>query len=283
MDDYVFFTDTSCDLPGSILAEHDVRILKFEYTFDDGTPNNLSINAFYNAMRSGKIAKTSGIAPGVYSESFREVLKQGKDIFYLSFSSGLSTSYNSAKIAAEEFSEEFPERKIEIVDSLCASLGQGLLLYLLLMKKDKLNLTEMKDYAESIKLNICHWFTVDDLVYLKRGGRISQTSAVFGKLLGIKPIMHMDDNGKLVCVGKARGRRAAIKALAEKYGETTDDINNSVVFISHSDCNEDASMLAHELNLKFGVSVKIISHISPVIGAHCGPGTLAVFYLGRER
>ena len=146
-----------------------------------------------------------------------------------------------------------------------------------------MSIDDLTQYAESLKLNVCHWFTVDDLVYLKRGGRIPPTTAIVGKLLGIKPIMHMDNNGKLVGVAKARGRRAAIKALAEKYGETASDVNNGIVFISHSDCNEDASMLAHELNLRYGVSVKMISHISPVIGAHCGPGTIAVFYLGRVR
>ncbi len=283
MSDYVIFTDSSCDISRELLSQWQVYSVDLGYCFDDDTPGDLSINAFYDALRKGKTAKTTGVAPGTFTESFRPILENGRDILYIGFSSGLSVTYNSAHIAAEELAEAYPERKIITVDSLCASAGQGLFIYQILQKKNELDIDALANYAETLKLNICHWFTVDDLMYLKRGGRINQAAAVFGNLLGIKPILHTDDDGKLVCMGKERGRRAAIKTLARKYGESALDSENGVVFISHADCNEDASMLAHELNLRFGVSVKHITYVGPVIGAHCGPGTLALFYLGDKR
>ena len=212
------------------------------------------------------------------------VLASGEDALILAFSSGLSTTYQSACIAADEMKERFPERKILVVDSLCASLGQGLLAYYAARKRDEgLGLEELKAWLEDNKLHLCHWFTVNDLMYLKRGGRINAATAIMGTMLSIKPILHVDNEGHLVSVGKARGRKASIAALADKAAELGQGYDNSLMFISHGDCREDAQALAELVKERCGVKEVYINYVGAVIGSHSGPGTLALFFLGQHR
>lgn len=288
MNDYVIFTDSACDMKPEVLQSWDVACVDLSFRFDgedrEYMNGDMDICDFYNAMRAGSVAKTAAVNPERFASAFERILKQGKDILYLGFSTGLSTTYNSAAIAAQDLQEQYPARKILTVDSLAASAGQGLLLYLALQKKRSgATIDEVFAYAEEIKLNICHWFTVDDLVYLKRGGRVSPTVALLGKALGIKPILHVDNAGKLISVSKVRGRKASIAALADRCSTMTQAPKDATIFISHGDCPEDASLLAELVTQKTGATVKIITHVGTVIGAHSGPGTLALFFVGKER
>ena len=213
-----------------------------------------------------------------------KILKEGKDILYLGFSSGLSTTFNSSKIAAEDLKGKYPDRRIECVDSLCASAGQGLFVYLVAEKSNSgADFDQTVEYAKSIALNICHWFTVDDLVYLKRGGRVSPTVALVGKVLGIKPVLHVDNEGKLISMSKVRGRKAALSALADKYGELAKSEHSDTVFISNADCMDDVKELESMLKSRYNVNVKLVADIGTVIGAHSGPGTIALFFVAKER
>ena len=288
MNNYVIYTDSACDIAPEILEEWGVRVIPLTFMFQDEDKQysnyDLSAKDFYGRMREGKVAKTSAINIATFKEEFGKILADGCDLLYLAFSSGLSTTYNSANIAAEELREEYPDRKIITVDTLSASAGMGLLLYLTVQKKNEgASIEQAAQFAYNNRLNLCHWFTVDDLVYLKRGGRVSPTVAFVGGLLGIKPIMHMDNDGKLINMFKARGRKAAIQAIADKYGELSITPNKGTVFISHGDCIDDAKALADIVKKTYGVEVKIFADIGPVIGAHSGPGTLALFFLGKER
>lgn len=214
----------------------------------------------------------------------REILKTGKDILSISFSSALSTTYQSSVIAAEELKDEFPDAKILTVDSLCASLGQGLFVYLCAQEQKKgKTIDEVKTFAEETKGRVCHWFTVDDLNHLKRGGRINAATALFGTMLAIKPVMHVDDEGHLTKVGTARGRNASLKALVDHMAETAIDPAGQTVFISHGDCEGDANRVAEDVKRRFGVQTVVLNNVGPVIGAHSGPGTVALFFLGRHR
>lgn len=288
MNEFVLFTDSACDIAPAILEDWKVESISLSLLFDgeDKEILNSDITAgnFYKRMRAGDTAKTSAINVEGFKSAFEPTLKTGKDILYLGFSSGLSTTVNSARIAADELKEDYPNASITVVDTLCASAGQGLLLYLAVKQRDEgKTLTEIAQFVEDTKLHLCHWFTVDDLVYLKRGGRISPTVAFVGGLLGIKPVLHMDDEGHLISMSKVRGRKSALKAMAEKYEELAVDKQNGTVFISHGDCIEDANELANMLKDTFGATVKIITDVGPVIGAHSGPGTLALFFIGKER
>ena len=288
MNNYVIYTDSACDIAPEILEEWGVRVIPLTFMFQDEDKQysnyDLSAKDFYGKMREGKVAKTSAINIATFKEEFGKILADGCDLLYIAFSSGLSTTYNSANIAAEELREEYPDRKIITVDTLSASAGMGLLVYLTVQKKNEgASIEQAAQFAYNNRLNLCHWFTVDDLVYLKRGGRVSPTVAFVGGLLGIKPIMHMDNDGKLINMFKARGRKAAIQAIADKYGELSITPNKGTVFISHGDCIDDAKALADIVKKTYGVEVKIFADIGPVIGAHSGPGTLALFFLGKER
>jgi DegV family protein with EDD domain len=236
-------------------------------------------------LRAKKKATTSAVNVGDFKDVMRPYLEKGTDILYLGFSSGLSNTYNAGRIACEELAEEFPERKLYAVDTLCASLGQGLLVYhAAKMRFDGKSIEEVRDFAEGNKLRLCHWFTVDDLFFLKRGGRVSAATAVVGTMLGIKPIMHVDNAGKLVKVGTVRGRRASIDALCEKAKASAIDVKEKLVaFISHGDCEEDAKYLADKMKKEVGFKEVLIGYVGSVIGSHSGPGTLALFYLGTER
>ncbi len=287
MRDYIIYTDSACDIKPDILSEWGVLCCSLTFRFNDGkeySNNDMPVDAFYAKMREGGVAKTAAVNAETFEIEFEKIIKEGKDVLYIGFSSGLSTTYNSARIAAANLASKYPESKIITVDSLSASAGQGLLVYLANeKKKNGASIEECAQFCEDKKLHICHWFTVDDLVYLKRGGRISPTLAFVGNVLGLKPVLHMDNEGHLVNVSKVRGRKTSIAALGDKLGELSENIEGGVVFISHADCMSDAELLANMLNTKFGVTVKIITDVGTVIGAHSGPGTLALFFVGKER
>lgn len=287
MSNYIICTDSACDIRENILNEWGVSSFPLTFKFDgedkELTEKDLSTKDFYDRMRNGETAKTSAINPDTFKATFEEILKQGNDILYLGFSSGLSTTYNSARIATEELSQEYPDRKIITVDTLAASAGQGLLVYLALQKKNTgASIEEVAQFVEDNKLNLCHWFTVDDLVYLKRGGRVSPTVAFVGAVLGIKPVLHVDNEGHLISKSKARGRKSALKSLIDKYEELSLN-KDGTVFICNADCNDDVNYITIELSERFGAKVELVTDIGPVIGAHAGPGTIAVFFLGKER
>ncbi len=288
MQNYIIVTDSGTDFTEELKKE--LEIVQLELTIivegEEPKPNNEVDNKMlYEMLRAKKKATTSAVNVGDFKDVMRPYLEKGTDILYLGFSSGLSNTYNAGRIACEELAEEFPERKLYAVDTLCASLGQGLLVYhAAKMRFDGKSIEEVRDFAEGNKLRLCHWFTVDDLFFLKRGGRVSAATAVVGTMLGIKPIMHVDNEGKLVKVGTVRGRRASIDALCEKAKASSIDVKEKLVaFISHGDCEEDAKYLADKMKKEVGFKEVLIGYVGSVIGSHSGPGTLALFYLGTER
>ena len=288
MSEYIIVTDSACDIKPEVLKEWGVPFASLTFRFDGNEKEYLNYDMtsldFYQKMREGGIAKTAAVSVGSFELMFEEYLSQGIDVLYLGFSSGLSTTYNSGRLASEEMKEKYPERKIIAVDTLSASAGFGLLLYLTLKKKNEgATIEEAAEYANNLRFNLCHWFTVDDLMYLKRGGRISPTVAFVGNVLGIKPVLHMDNEGHLINVTKVRGRRTAVQALAQKYDELAVDTKSGTLFISHGDCLADAEYLASIIKEKHNVDVEIITDVGPVIGAHTGPGVLAFFFVGNER
>jgi DegV family protein with EDD domain len=288
MSEYVIFTDSACDIKPAMLREWGVysASLSFKFENDDKTYFNddMPIDEFYTRMREGGVAKTAAANPESFATAFEALLKDGKDILCLGFSSGLSTTYNSARIAANQLKDEYPDRKIIVIDTLAASAGQGMLVYLAVKKlNDGATIEENAEYIKGLIPKLCHWFTVDDLVYLKRGGRVSAAAAFFGNMIGIKPVLHVDDEGHLVPVAKVRGRKTSIAALADKYGELADDKENGVVFISHADCMNDVKALEELLRSRYGASLDVITDVGTVIGAHSGPGTLALFFVGSEK
>ena len=290
MGEYVILTDSSADLSAELVAELGVEVLPLSFTMEDKTyynwPDNRDIDPgdFYTKLRGGAMATTSAVNVADYTETIEPMLKAGKDVLVLAFSSGLSATCHSAQIAAEELMEQYPDRKVYVVDTLCASLGQGLLVwYAAQQKKQGKSIEEVRDWTEAHKLNLCHWFTVDDLHFLKRGGRISAATAVLGTMLSIKPVMHVDNEGHLIKVGTARGRNASLKALVDHMAETAQNPGEQVVFISHGDCLADAQKVADDVKARFGVKTVVINYVGPVIGAHSGPGTVALFFLGSVR
>ena len=284
---YQILTDSCCDFPPQRYRELGLISLPLSITFRGETypdRNDDSLRDMYAGLRAGEAASTAAANPQQWEEALEPVLASGEDALILAFSSGLSTTYQSACIAADEMKERFPERKILVVDSLCASLGQGLLAYYAARKRDEgLGLEELKAWLEDNKLHLCHWFTVNDLMYLKRGGRINAATAIMGTMLSIKPILHVDNEGHLISVGKARGRKASIAALADKAAELGKGYDNSLMFISHGDCREDAEALAELVKERCGAKEVYINYVGAVIGSHSGPGTLALFFLGQHR
>lgn len=289
MGNYVIFTDSGADVSDAVLEKWGVKCCPLTFAFDGDersfAGSEMPVKQFYDKMRSGGIARTSALNAETAKSCFRPELERGNDVFYLAFSSGLSSTYSTAKLAAEELSEEFPDRKIIVSDSLCASAGQGLLLWLAVKKRNGgTDILELEKYCEETLLHICHWFTVDDLVYLKRGGRISAATALAGTVLGIKPVLHVDDEGHLINMSKVRGRKASIRAIADKLSELKLPDGDKTVFISHGDCADDAAALAEIIkSSEPDADIKLITDIGPVIGAHSGPGTLAVFFVGKNR
>ena len=288
MKDYVIFADSACDIEKDILNEWGVPTCSLTFRFDgedkEYSNNDMPIAEFYNKMREGGVAKTAAVNSEAFKGAFEEIIKEGKDILYLGFSSGLSTTLNSARIAASELSESYPDAKIIVLDTLAASAGIGILIKMALDKKaEGADIDACAEFVRSRILNLCHWFTVDDLVYLKRGGRVSAATAFFGNAMGIKPVLHVDNEGHLINVNKVRGRKTSIAALADKYTELAENTEEGYVYISHGDCIDDATLLKNMIEEKHGAKVQIITNVGTVIGAHSGPGTLALFFMGKER
>ncbi len=289
MREYVIFTDNTADLPADYLSKNGVEKLFLNYTIDGQTyeqTNELPVQEFYEKMRGGSMPTTSQINPENAREVFMQKVKEGYDILYIAFSSGLSGSCGSAQIAANQIMEEMPEVKILVVDSLCASLGEGLLVHKVLKKKaEGATLEEAAAYAEEMKMKICHNFTVDDLFHLYRGGRVSRATAIVGSLAGIKPVLHVDDEGHLIPIGKVRGRKKSLHALVERMQKQIKgyEADNDVVFISHGDCIEDAQYVANKVKELCGIDAFLINYVGSTIGAHSGPGTVALFFVGSPR
>lgn len=290
MNDYILLTDSSCDLPAEMYAELDLKYVPLTFHHNDEVYKNyhderdIRIKDFYEQMRHGKVFKTSALNIQDFASAMEPYLTEGKDILYIGFSSGLSSTYNASETAANELKEKYPDRKIYTVDSKSASLGQGLLVYLAAKQRQLgKSIEEVRDYAEEMKLKVCHYFTVDDMKYLKRGGRISGATAAIATVLNIKPVMHVDNNGKLVAIEKARGRKAAVKSLINRAVEGAVQPNEQVFFISHGDCIEEAQQLGETLKEQLKVKQIVYNNIGPVIGSHSGPGTLAMFFIGKQR
>lgn len=288
MKDYVIFTDSACDLSPALLKDWGIGYRNLTFRFNDSeteySNEDMDVKTFYDKMRAGGIAKTAAVNADAFASDFEQILKEGKDVLYLGFSSGLSTTFNSARIASEQLKEKYPDNKVVVVDTLAASAGQGLIVYLTLEEKKKgATIEEAEAFAKGLIPRMGIWFTVDDLVYLKRGGRVSPTAAFVGNLLGIKPVLYMDDAGHLIPVSKVRGRKTSITTLADKYTELAANKEEGTVYISHGDCIKDAQALADILKERHGVEVSIITDVGPVIGAHSGPGTLALFFVGTKR
>ena len=288
MPNYKIITDSSCDFTTAQYQELDVAFAPLSILYKGVSYDNFcdekKLKEFYDGMRAGEMATTSAVNPEGWVKIMEPILAAGQDILTLAFSSGLSTTYQSAVIAAEEMRGKYPQRKIHVVDTLCAAHGQGLLVWYACKKRDAgMSLEELTAWCEENKRHICHWVTVDDLHHLKRGGRVSASTAFVGTMLNIKPIICVNDEGKLVNTHKVRGRKAAIEYMAAKLGEQGKDYDNSTVFISHGDCPEDAEQLAALVKEKYGVKDVLIGYVGGVIGSHTGPGVLVLFFMGDKR
>ncbi len=287
---YAVMTDSSADLTAGLVEQLGLDVIPLSVNVGQQSfmnyPDEREISSpdFYELLRKGANAQTSAVNVDTFLSAMSVHLKAGKDVLYLGFSSGLSSTYGASEIAAQELREAYPDRKILTVDTLCASLGQGLLVYLTMQKVlAGATIEEAAAYAEENRLHLCHWFTVDDLFFLKRGGRVSAATALVGSALGIKPVLHVDNDGHLINVSKARGRKNSILALVDRMEASAIEPQKQTVFISHGDCLADAEFLAAEVRKRFGISDITINFVGPVIGAHSGPGTLALFFLGTER
>ena len=277
MSEYVISVNSTVDLPKEWLEERAVPVIPLKYTIDKETYDDMSgltSKEFFQKLREGKMAVTTQVNPEQAKEGLEKIVREGKDILHLAFSSGLSGTYNSMRIAAEELKEEYPERKIIVIDTLCACMGEGLLLYYALKhKKEGMSVEELADWVEQNKLHVCHNVTVDDLHHLQRGGTMVQ----------IKPIIHVDDEGKLQVIGKERGRKRSIQKIVDMSVERSKGWDNEIIMITHGDCPEDAEYLAKVVREKMGVENILINNIGTVIGSHTGPGVLAVFHMGGKR
>ena len=284
---YKIITDTCCDFPAQMYKDLDLGVVTLSVLYKGENYTEYTedwLKEMFDGLRQGEKASTSAVNPEGWATVIEPVLQNGQDALVLVFSSGLSTTYQSAVIAAQELKEKYPERTINVVDTLCASLGQGLLVWYACQKRDEgLSLEELTAWVEENKLHLCHWVIADDLMHLKRGGRISTATAVAGTLLQIKPVIHVNDEGKLINVGKARGRKAAIQTLCNKVGELGIEGANDTIFICHGDCLEDAQTLEAMLKEKYGTKNVFIYYIGAVIGSHTGPGVMAVFFMGEHR
>lgn len=287
MDEYQIITDFGCDLPLHIAEEQNIEVIPMEVFIEGEEPkrgSEVDVYEFYQKLREKKVAKTSAVSIDAFVTAFTAHLEKGEDIVYVALSSGLSGTFSAANIAAGELREKFPERKIYIVDSRSGSIGEGLIAYFAALKKaEGATAEEVASYAQEAAYQLCSWFTVDDLFFLKRGGRLSAATAIVGSLFMIKPILHASEEGKLIPGSKARGRRGAIEALADAVERLAVNPAEQIIGISHSDCLKDALDLETMLREKWDIKDVIISEIGPVIGAHCGPGTLAIFFIGTEK
>lgn len=287
---FILSTETTCDMDLTYYRSNNVNLLGLTYTlqdheYEEGTDNSLSTADFYQKVREGAMPKTAQVSVEKAIKSFESLVKEGYDILHLSFSSALSGTYQACTIAAADVMERYPEAKIRVVDTLAASMGQGMILtYALEWKKQGLTLDELADKVEAEKLHVCHNFTVDDLNHLHRGGRVSKMTAIIGTALGIKPLLHVDDAGRLINVSKTRGRKQSLNWLVDKMAERIGDYENDFFYISHGDCIDDAKYVADQVRKRFGLMKRIvIGNVGPVIGSHSGPGTVALFFMGETR
>ena len=282
-------TDTACDMPEAYLKANEIDFLKLGFTMnnvnyggEDG--EKISEKEFYDKLRGGAMPTTYQVTGESAKTRIEAHLQKGRDVLALAFSSGLSGTYGSYVVAARELQEKYPERNIIVIDSLCASMGQGLLLHYAIRKADSgASMEETRAYLEQLKPRICHHFTVDNLFHLMRGGRVSGVTALVGSLLKIKPVMYVSDEGKLVVRGKVMGRKKAISALAEAMAERAELQKDDPIFISHGDCESEALVLKEILQKKYPDNEIMLHYIGAVIGAHAGAGTIALFHLGKHR
>lgn len=288
MNKFIITSDTTCDLPDDYCRTNQIDIHPLYYRFGEneiyGGDTDLTPEQFYKRMRDGEMPTTMATNPEVSEALFEKRINEGYDIIHIAFSSGLSSSCQNASIAARELMEKYPESRITVIDSLCASLGEGLLVYKAVnYMREGHSYDEVMEYVESIKLNISHQFTVDDLFHLHRGGRVSKATAIIGTIVGIKPLLHVDDEGHLIAIGKTRGRKKSLTSLVDKMIATMGNHNNDVIMISHGDCIEDADFVASLIKAKTSVKEIITNCICPTIGSHSGPGTIALFFEADER
>lgn len=290
MPNYVLFTDSSCDLPAALAEEMQLHVLPLSVHLDGDSYKNyldereISYRDFYARIPSAKEIKTNAVNQQDFIDAMEPVLRAGADVLYVGFSSGLSGTYSAGALAARELQEKYPDRKIYAVDSLCASLGQGMLLHLAWKRQQAgATIDELRAYLEETKLHLCHWFTVNDLFHLKRGGRVSAATALIGSMLSIKPVMHMDDEGHLAVVSKARGRKASLKQLVEEMKKSAIEPETQEIFICHGDALAEAEALGETIRRELHVKNVIINYVGPVIGAHTGPGVISIFFLGTKR
>lgn len=287
MREFVITTDSTVDLPAEWLEERNIPTLKLSYTIDGETypdMEGMSKKEFFDRIRKGSLPTTSQVTPAQASEMFESILKEGKDIIHIGFSSGLSGSLNSERIAAQELMEMYPDSRITVIDSLCACLGEALLLYYALkLQKEGKSYDEIVSWTEENKLHVCHNVTVDDLNHLHRGGRISKATAILGTMVKIKPMIHMDNEGKLSVIGKERGRKKSLHRIVDVMEEQMKGWDNEIIMITHGDCEEDAKYVADLIREKYGINNILINVIGTVIGSHTGPGVIATFCMGNKR
>lgn len=289
--DFEIVTDSSSNLVEGMIDEFGLHILPLTFMVDGQQyqsylkGQHTDLKQFYTMMREGKVITTSLPNLADSEALVRNLLEQGRDVLYLGFSSGLSGTYEAIELLLKRLADEFPHRKVHSVDTLAASGGQGLLVWHAVQRaRAGASIDEVRDWVEGHKLNLAHWFTVDDLMFLFRGGRVSRTSAWAGTMLNIKPVMHVDDEGRLIPMAKVRGRKKSLNALVDRMEKSaTQPIDQQMVFITHGDCLEDAEYVASEVKRRFGVKEVVINYVDPVIGAHSGPGTMALFFLASER
>lgn len=286
---FLIGTDSTADLPESFIKERNITV--FELTTNIGgetygTDKKLDVKNFYGLLRNGENATTSQVNPDEAKENLLKMLEKGNEILYVAFSSGLSGTFNSVRLAAEEICEDNPDAKIIVIDSKCASLGEGLLVnYIADLRDEGKTIDEAATWANEHALNVVHMFTVDDLNFLFRGGRVSKSAALLGTVLNIKPVLHVDDEGHLVPLSKVRGRKKALLSLVdgmeEKIGSFVNKID--VFYVSHGDCIEDAEFVRDEVKSRFHIDDSMINFVGPVVGSHSGPGTVALFFMGDNR
>lgn len=286
---YTLASDATLDLPIDLIEKYDIEVVPMAFTLDGEEilhypdERNMTTEAFYDALKQGKKSVTSQINPATYVEFFTPILEKGEDILYICFTSGLSGTYQSALIAKDMLMEDFPERTISVVDSLCASAGQGYFVYLAAVKKEEgLSLSELEEWVLAHRNRIAHWFTVEDLFHLQRGGRLSFAEAMLGSALKIKPIISVDEDGKLYVENKVRGNKKSVEYMIGKINETMDEEEHTV-FIAHGDAEERALQLKEKLLEKTQAENIQITKIGPVIGSHTGPGMLAVLFMEKEK
>lgn len=290
MNPYKIITDSNTDLSPELIEQLGIYVIPMTFTMGNKLYHNypderdISNKEFYQLLREGQTAKTDQINSVTFQETFEPFLKEGLDLIYLAFSSGLSGTYNGARLTVEELKSKYPDRKILVVDTLAASMGEGLLVYhAAQLQKQGASIEGVAKWVEENRNRLAHWFTVDDLNHLKRGGRVSGAAALFGTMLGIKPVLHVDDEGHLIPMEKVRGRRQSLDALVKHMAAAVENPQDQVVFISHGDCLEDAEYVAQQVREKFKVQDIAIHYIGPVIGSHSGPGTVALFFLGKNK